>query len=250
MQRIDINSDVGEGMGNDEILMQYISSANIACGVHAGSPEIMKRTVEWAIEYGVAIGAHFSYPDREQFGRVDMFDQMDPGVLMEIIIRQIRNLKSTCMNLGVQLDHVKPHGALYNRAARDPKLSQLICEAIKNVDPGLPFFCASKSLAGEIAKANRIPFVHEVFADRGYESDGSLTPRSHKEAVIRDTDQSIAQVLQMIRSGTVRTRQNTSLPIIAESVCIHGDEKGAVRLAKMLADALKREGIAIKSPNK
>ena len=173
MLKIDMNADMGEGMGQDRELMQIISSANIACGFHAGDSDTMKRTVELALENCVAIGAHCSYPDRKNFGRVDLFERFRPSDLVDIISIQINRLLEICISMGARLAHVKPHGAMYNRAAREPLLSDCLCMAMAQIDPALILYGQSGSEMKSGAERHGLLFINEVFANRRYESDGS-----------------------------------------------------------------------------
>lgn len=244
---IDLNCDMGEGIGNDELIMPYISSANIACGYHAGDESTMKRMVELCLKYNVAIGAHPSYPDRLNFGRIDLVDQtLKPEDLPSIIIDQINQLNKICGEFGTRLHHIKPHGALYNRAAWDGVVSSFICTAIEETDSSLLFYGLSGSEMKNEADDYNIKFVSEVFTDRTYQDDGSLTPRTQPNALIEDSEQAIQQVLQMIKERSVTTVSGKQVPIIAETICIHGDGKHAVEFAKNIAEAIKKEGIRIR----
>jgi UPF0271 protein len=248
MLKIDMNADVGEGMGQDRELMQLISSANIACGFHAGDDDTMKSTVELALENRVAIGAHCSYPDRKNFGRVDLFEKFQLNDLSDIISTQINHLREICVSMGAMLLHVKPHGAMYNRAAREPQLSDCLCMTIAQIDPLLILYGLSGSEMKTGAERHGLLFINEVFADRRYESDGSLTPRGEADAIIHDANEAIAQVLEMLHNRKVRSRQNSLVSIIADSVCVHGDEPDAVYLAANLRAALIAEKVSIVAP--
>jgi len=236
---IDLNCDMGEGMETDAAIFPYISSANIACGYHAGDPDTMRRTVELALRHHVAIGAHPSYPDRANFGRLDMLGQ---GVTLEeipdLVVDQLIVLQAVCEEFGTRLHHVKPHGALYNRAARDAAVSALICRAVREFDASLKLYGLSGSVTGEEAARHGLVFVHEVFADRTYLPDGSLTPRSMPGALIEDEGQAMAQVRRMVEEGRVNVAGGGEIEIRAETVCLHGDGAHAVAFARMIHEGL------------
>jgi UPF0271 protein len=227
---------MGEGIGNDELLMPFISSANIACGYHAGDPETMWRTVELAIKLNVSIGAHPSFLDRKNFGR----SEINPGKqeVYELITQQLVILKEIVTGLDAKLHHVKPHGALYNMSARDPVLANCIASAVKDFDSSLVLFGLSGSHSIREAKAIGLNTMGEVFADRTYQDDGSLTSRSESGALIDDKNKVVQQVLQMIKDGTVTTVSGKTIPIMAETICIHGDGEHAVDFAKAIHDAI------------
>ena len=249
MLSVDLNCDLGEGFPFDRDLMSYISSANIACGFHAGNSDTMRQTVEWALENEVAIGAHPSFPDRKNFGRSDLFGAgIGPENLPVILSDQITALQKICSEFGTHLHHVKPHGALYNRAAWDPVVSSLICKVMKEIDPSLRFYGLSGSVMKTESDACHLEFVNEVFADRTYREDGSLTPRQESGATIKDGSVAVGQVLQMLLQGTVTTITGKRIPIIAETICIHGDGANAPGIAKEVRDAILKNGIVIKKP--
>lgn len=236
---VDINCDMGEGMaGRDELLMPYIHSANIACGYHAGDSATMWKTVELAVKYNVAIGAHPSFLDRDNFGRTEM--NSSPEEIYELISQQLILLHDITTALDTRLQHVKPHGALYNMSARDPAIANTITKAIKDFDPSLTLFGLSGSHSIHEAKALGLKTASEVFADRTYRDDGSLTPRSQPHAVIENVDKAVQQVNQMIKEGTVTTLSGKKIPVVAETICIHGDGKQAVKFAQAIHDALQK----------
>jgi UPF0271 protein len=285
--RVDLNCDMGEGMETDAAIFPFISSANIACGGHAGDEDTMRRTVELALKHRVAIGAHPSYPDRDHFGRVDMLGVkpaasgavshaagaasgagaiadtrgvvIDPasagaaviipghGDLFVLIQEQLFRLQSICDEFGVRLHHVKPHGALYNRAAKDAAVSAVICRAVAAFDPSLLFYGLSGSLMKPAAEERGLRFVSEVFADRTYRPDGSLTPRTEPGALIGDTAAAVQQVLKMVKEGRVAGKQD--IPISAETICLHGDGSHAVEFAGMIHGALAGLGVLIRDPS-
>lgn len=234
----DINCDLGEGAGNDELIMPFITSANIACGYHAGDSETMWRTVESAVRHNVAIGAHPSFFDRKNFGRSEM--NLDPAEIYDLVTQQIMVLTEIASSLDTKLQHVKPHGALYNLSAKDAALARTIARAVKDFDSNLILFGLCGSFSISEAKAIGIKTASEVFADRTYQDDGSLTPRSQPNALIEETGKVITQVLQMINEGTVTTQSGKVIPIVAETICIHGDGKQAVAFSKAIHTAIKQ----------
>jgi UPF0271 protein len=208
----------------------------------------MRRTVELALAGGVAIGAHPSYPDRTHFGRVDLLDKtLSRAELQDSLFEQLQLLADVCRGYGVRMQHVKPHGALYNRAAADPAVSGLIGKVVAAFDPGLLLYGLSGSRMEAAAVAAGLRFVSEVFADRSYRPDGSLTPRTEPGALIGDGDAAVAQVLKMVRSGAVGTASG-DIVIRAETVCLHGDGAHAVEFAQLIHGALKTAGIGVKAP--
>jgi UPF0271 protein len=248
MKTIDLNCDMGEGlgawkMGDDEALLDHVTSANIACGFHAGDPGTIHRTVKLALQKGVAVGAHPSLPDLQGFGRRVM--NVTAQEAYDMVMYQVGALAGFAVACGGRLSHVKPHGALYNMAAKDAKLSAAIASAVKDYDARLVLF----GLAGsELVRAGEnagLRTASEVFADRTYQADGSLTPRSQPDAMIHDADTAIAQVRRMVSDGQVRSRQGSDAPVRADTLCIHGDEPGAVEFAKRVRAALDADGIRV-----
>ena len=233
---LDINCDMGEGIGNDELIMPFVTSASIACGFHAGDEDSMKRTVELAMKYNVSIGAHPSYPDRENFGRTDI--RIPLSEVYDLVTKQIHLLNEITKTAGASLHHVKPHGALYNMAARAKPLAAVIALAVKDVDEKLKLYGLSGSHLINEAKKIGLKEVNEVFADRTYQDDGRLTPRSKPEALINDADKVVQQILQMLKEGTVTTVTGKIIPIVAETICIHGDGEHAVEFAKAVHEAI------------
>jgi len=228
----DINCDLGEGAGNDGLIMPHINSANIACGGHAGTQETMKVTIDLAMKHGVKIGAHPSYPDADHFGRISL--PVSHEDLYVTIVGQIVALKKVAEEAGGQLVHVKAHGALYNDAARDRGIAQTLADAIFFVDPELIFVGLSGSLMIRVAEECGLKVAHEVFADRTYTDEGLLMPRNRTDALITDINRSLVQVSRMIRMGEVLSAGGKIIPIRADTVCIHGDQPGAPDLAKAL----------------
>jgi 5-oxoprolinase (ATP-hydrolysing) subunit A len=248
MLTIDLNCDMGESfgawtMGSDAALMDYVSSVNIACGFHAGDASVMRKTVETAIAKGVAVGAHPGFPDLQGFGRREI--KMSSEEIFDIVLYQISALKGICEASGAQLHHVKPHGALYNQAAKDANLAEAIAKAVKAIDENLIFYGLSKSLLISEAERQNLKTASEVFADRTYQTDGNLTPRSASDALIKDTEKAVAQVLQMIETQTVTATSGETIPIKAETICIHGDGENALEFAKIINSELIKKGVKI-----
>ena len=247
MLKIDLNCDMGEGYGNDAELMDYVSSVNIACGFHAGDIDTMKSTVDLAIKKGIAIGAHPGYRDPENFGRSEQNLPLDE--IKKLILEQVLNLQNICMEAGVSLSHVKPHGALYNQSARNPEIARAIAEVVIGITGNPVLFGLSGSHS--IAEAKKIGLLtaSEVFADRTYQPDGSLTPRSRPDALITNEEKAVTQVLDMIKYGRVRSTEATMIPIVAETVCIHGDGDNALEFARIINRKLAENGILIGAVN-
>lgn len=232
-----INCDLGEGMANDAMIIPFIQAANIACGYHAGNAASMRHTIELCLEHGVAIGAHPSFYDREHFGRKEM--DLPVQELYEIIIQQLLLINDMTLAMGGQLKHVKPHGALYNLSARDVITARIIARAVKEFNPELILVGLSGSHSITEAKELGLSTASEVFADRTYQDDGSLTPRSEPDALISDVAQSVEQVLQMVKQGTVTSTGGHKIPVVADTICIHGDGPHAVTFAKAIQEALQ-----------
>ncbi len=248
MFSIDLNCDMGESfgawrMGNDAALMDYVSSVNIACGFHAGDASTIRQTVETALTKGVKIGAHPSFPDLQGFGRRDM--KLSAAEVFDIVLYQVSALKGICEAFGTRLHHVKPHGALYNQAAKNAETARAIAEAVKKIDKTLVFYGLSGSLLITEAEKIGLTTASEVFADRTYAPDGTLTPRTEPNALITDEKQAIAQVLQMIFDQKVTATDGASVPIKAETVCIHGDGINSLNFATKINAELTKTGIRI-----
>ncbi|MBU2409535.1 MAG: 5-oxoprolinase subunit PxpA [Gammaproteobacteria bacterium] len=241
--QIDLNADLGEGCENDEALLGLVSSANIACGWHVGDARTMQQCVRWAIENKVAIGPHPSYPDRENFGRREM--NLPREEVVAGVLYQIGALAAIVKAEGGTLSHVKAHGALYNQAVKDPALADALCDAVRHFDPALRFFGLAGS--GMIAAAERAGLrpVEEVFADRGYQPDGSLVPRSQPGALIDSEEQSLAQTLSLVRDHKVTAIDGTVVDVNAQTVCLHGDGPHALAFARRIRERLVAEGIAV-----
>jgi len=241
--RIDLNADLGEGCDNDEALLKLVSSANIACGWHAGDAKTMRQCVRWALDNGVAIGAHPSFPDRENFGRTEM--RLPPEDVIAGVLYQVGALAAIVKAEGGALAHVKPHGALYNQAVKEPLLAEALCEAVRRFDPGLRFFgLAGSGMIGAAERAG-LRAVEEVFADRGYMPDGSLVPRSRPGALIEDEEQSLAQTLSLVRDHRVTAIDGTVVKVNAQTVCLHGDGAHALAFARRIRERLEREGVTV-----
>lgn len=247
MLSVDLNCDMGEGYPNDEVLMDLVSSVNIACGYHAGDDETMRATVRNAVVKGIAIGAHPSFPDRENFGRTSM--SLSPTEISEIVTEQILKLSEICIEEGGKLTHVKPHGALYNQSARDANIAAAISSAVKNIDPKLILFGLSGSVSIKEAEKAGLRTASEVFADRSYRSDGTLTPRTEANALIRDAIVVVEQAFRMKTSGNVVATDGKSITIAADTICIHGDGEHALEFAAAIHQKLTENGIKIEAIN-
>lgn len=234
MPVIDINCDMGEGVGNDQLIMPFITSANIACGGHAGNKKTMRETIMLAIRHNVNIGAHPSFKDRKNFGRTEM--NVPPEQVYQLIYDQLKTLKSIADEQGAELHHVKPHGALYNMAAKDKKMAKTIAYAVHDFDLDLILYGLSGSYLISEGNKSGLKTVSEVFADRTYQDDGSLTPRSWANALINDEQACLKQVREMVEEGRVTTVSGKKIMVKADTVCIHGDGVHAVRFAEEIYD--------------
>lgn len=250
MHRIDFNCDMGESygawrMGDDVALLDHVTSANVACGFHGGDPATIHRTVKAAVEKGVAIGAHPSLPDLQGFGRRTM--QIRPDEVYDIVVYQIGAIDAFARACGGRLSHVKAHGALYNMAAKDRALADAIAAAARDVDKSLVLFALSGSALVAAAEAAGIAAAAEVFADRSYQDDGSLTPRGRPGAMIEDVEVSIEQVRRMVFDGIVRAQSGKEVPVRADTLCIHGDQPGALEFAQRIRAALVEAGAEVRA---
>ncbi|MFN4284331.1 MAG: 5-oxoprolinase subunit PxpA [Lacibacter sp.] len=243
MKTIDLNCDVGEGMPAEAALMPWITSANIACGGHTGDAATMQATIALCRQHGVAIGAHPSWPDREHFGRRNR--QYPQHELYAFVRSQIENLLQWLPV--AHLHHVKPHGALYNQSAADPEIAHTIARAVYDTHPNLILFGLSGSHSCSKAAALGLRVAHEVFADRRYEADGTLTPRSHPDALLTDPQAAATQALRLVQEGTVIARTGEVVALRADTLCIHGDGANALALAKTIHITLQQNGIALQS---
>ena len=248
MISIDLNADLGESFGRytlgmDEKIMEVISSANIACGFHAGDPMVMERTVRLAAEAGIAIGAHPGFPDLMGFGRRNM--AVSPEEARAYILYQLGALDAFLRPMGIRMRHVKPHGALYNMAAADEQLARAICGAVKDFDPELRLVGLSGSLLIHAAEKTGLRAISEVFADRAYEADGSLVSRRKPGAIISDEREALRRVIRMVKEGKVKAINGEEIAIRAESVCVHGDGEKALLFAKSIREALTANDIQV-----
>lgn len=248
MKRVDLNCDLGESFGNyklgmDEAVLPYISSANVACGFHASDPLVMMNTVKMAVENNTAVGAHPGYPDLVGFGRRNMTVSFDEAKSM--VMYQIGALDAFCKANGIEMQHVKPHGAMYNMAGKDAGLAKAICEGIREINPNLILLGQDGSELAKAAKAAGLAVAAEVFADRAYEEDGSLVARSKPGAMITDEDEAIARVLRMVKEGKVTAITGKDIAIKADSICVHGDGPKALEFVKKIRERLESEGIEI-----
>lgn len=242
---VDLNADLGEGAPDDADLLTLVTSANIACGGHAGDARLMQATVRAALAHGVAIGAHPSYVDREHFGRREM--QLDPDQVRAEVLCQVGALDALVRAAGGRLHHVKPHGALYNQAARDPALADAIAGAVRAIDPGLAVYGLAGGELLRAAERASLRAVAEVFADRGYRADGSLVPRREPGALIDDTDEAVARTLRMVQEGVVQAVSGETVPLRAQTICLHGDGPHALAFARALHAALRDAGVQLRA---
>ena len=240
---VDINADVGEGIGNEAQLMPLISSCNIACGGHAGDDDTMIKVIELAKDHGVKIGAHPSFPDKENFGRVAM--EMPYTALFKSLEDQVCRLIRHLDEAHVSLHHIKPHGALYNLAAKNRDLATVIVELIKSFAFPVYLYVPYKSVIAELAIKNNIPIIYEAFADRNYNDDLSLVSRNESNALIHDSEDLFNHVFGMVKHKRVKTILGKQIPIQAHTFCVHGDNPEAVKLLKSLRRRLEDEKIQI-----
>ena len=252
MRAVDLNSDLGESfgaytIGMDEQVLRHITSANVACGWHAGDPEVVERTVRATAAAGTAVGAHPGYPDLLGFGRRNM--ALSPDEARTAVMYQVGALQAFLKAQGLPLQHVKPHGALYNTAAKDMNLALAICEGVRTVAPDAIILGLAGSCLLTAAQQTGLRWASEVFADRAYQSDGSLVPRSRPGAVITDRDCAIRRAVRMVREGVVTTADGVNIPILAHSICVHGDNPAAVAFVEKIHAALVAEGIRVGNLN-
>ena len=243
---IDLNCDVGEGCGeaSDAALLDCVTSASIACGFHAGDPDTMRRTVELALERGVAIGAHPSLADRAGFGR--RWQETTPAQARELVLYQVGALGALAAAAGGKLAHVKPHGALYNRAARDAALAEAIAEAVFRYDPQLLLFGLAGSQLVQAGESLGLRTAHEVFADRTYQADGALTSRDQPDALISDAQLAADRIVRLLQTGLLRSQQGSDIALRADTICIHGDHPHAADFARSLRERLESAGVAVR----
>lgn len=240
---VDLNADLGEGAGHDEELLQLVSSANIACGVHAGSAAMMREAILAAKNRGVAVGAHPGFDDRENFGRREM--ALPGEEIFALVVSQMQAFQAAANSLGVRPQHMKPHGALYNMAARDEAMADAIARAVLAVDPKLVLFAPASSALARAAEANEVRIAREVFADRNYMPDGSLVPRGRPEALLHDAEEAANRVYEMLLHNKVRAIDGSEVAVEVDTICLHGDAPGAVEFARQLRLALHQMGVVV-----
>ena len=248
MKVVDMNSDMGESFGNyklgmDDKILEIVTSANIACGFHAGDPSVMKKTVALAVKNGAALGAHPGYPDLVGFGRRKM--DIAPSDVYNMVVYQVGALAAFAKAAGTRLQHVKPHGAMYNMAAKDAKLAEAIAQAVYDVDKDLILYAQGGTESIKAAEKIGLRTASEVFADRSYQDDGTLTPRSQPGAMITDEEKSIAQVLSMVLEGKVTALSGKVIPVKADSICLHGDGPKALVFANKIRSVLLENGVKV-----
>lgn len=247
--RIDLNADVGEGfgawsIGEDEALLPLVTSANVACGAHAGDPLVIERTIRLAARHGVAVGAHPGYPDLAGFGRREL--AMDAAELEASIVYQVGAVQALARDAGVDLRHVKPHGALYNRSAHDAAVAETIARAVARVSRELILVGLAGSVSVEAARATGLAAAGEAFADRAYEPDGSLRSRSLPGAVLDDPDACARQAVAIVRDGRLEAAGGSTLAIAADTLCVHGDRPGAAARARAVRAALEAAAVELR----
>jgi UPF0271 protein len=240
--QIDLNADVGEG-GDDERLIPLVSSANIACGAHAGDPATIERAIRIAIRHGVSIGAHPGYPDRDNFGRTEL--GLSPAEVEATVADQVATLAAAARRAGAVLRHVKAHGALYNRAAVDREAADAIARAVRRAGPGARLVGLAGSALLAAGRDAGLGVIAEAFADRAYEPDGTLRSRRHADAVLSEPAAAAAQAVALAREGVVTAVDGTRLTVRADTICLHGDLPGAVERALAVREALEAAGIAV-----
>ncbi|MEY2881436.1 MAG: hypothetical protein RLZZ15_3816 [Verrucomicrobiota bacterium] len=241
MRTLDLNCDLGEGAGHDAEMMPLITSANLACGAHAGDAATMRATFALAVAHDVRVGAHPGFADRANFGRVEQ--PISPEAAVALVLAQV----ARCAEIaGDKLRHVKLHGALYNQVSRDAALAAAVADALHRAWPELTLFALAGSELLGAARARRMRVASEVFADRTYQRDGTLTPRARADALIRDERVAVAQVLRMVREGVVRATDGTDVPVVAGTVCLHGDGPDPVGFARRLRAELAAAGVEVR----
>src|SRR2546423_588892 len=243
---VDLNADLGEGAGHDDELLALVTAANIGCGFHAGDADTMRRSIETARSRNVAVGAHPSLFDRENFGRKEL--PVKPDEIFDAVVYQLGIFQAIAEAAGVRPNHVKPHGALYNMAVRDQELAGAICRALAQNDTKLILFSPQNTALARAGETNGLQIAYEVFADRNYLSDGSLVPRTRPDALLHDPEEAAARVVRMLREAKVRSVDGVDVDVRAETVCVHGDTPGAVDFARALRWRLEKEGITIRAP--
>ena len=249
--KIDINCDMGESygawkMGDDAAVMPYITSANIACGFHGGDPATIRTTVKLAVEHGVAVGAHPSLPDLQGFGRRAM--NISPQDMYDLVVYQAGAVEAFARAAGVRLHHVKCHGALYNMAANDEALSDAMARAVKDLGSGVLLYALSNSGMMRTAQKQGVRVAGEVFADRAYADDGTLAPRGRPGAMIEDANVAAARALEMVEKRYVTSLSGKPIPVSPDTLCVHGDQPGAVSFAKAIRKLFSERGVAVAAP--
>ena len=251
MRTIDINSDLGESfgayvMGSDAEVLRHVTSANIACGFHASDPLTMVKAVRMAKQAGASVGAHPGYPDLVGFGRRDM--KIAPEELRAMVLYQIGALDAVCRAEGVKLAHVKPHGAMYNMAAKDETLALAIADAIASYNKDLIFVGLSGSCMAEAAKVKGLRFAAEVFADRAYEADGTLVPRTKPNAMIESEELAVSRMVRLLCEGVIESVDGKDIALAADTICVHGDSPKAIAFASSLRKTMLSEGLTVQAP--
>jgi 5-oxoprolinase (ATP-hydrolysing) subunit A len=250
VKHIDLNCDMGEmpealADGTQEALLQFVTSANVACGGHAGDEQMMRATIQQAQRAGVAVGAHPGYEDRANFGRNEL--QLKPEEIAASVHKQILALAAVAKECGVPIGYVKPHGALYNQAARNPQIALAIAAGVRRWRTDVPLMGLAGSPMLEVFREAGFPTVAEAFADRRYEADGSLRSRTFEDALLQIPGEASAQALRMVQQGSVIVADGTIVPIQAQTICIHGDTPGAVAIAETVNQVLRQAGIRLKA---
>ena len=246
MRCVDLNADLGEGFPYDAQVMEHVTSVNIACGAHAGTEETMRASIALALEKGACIGAHPGYEDRENFGRTDM--DLSPSQVFDLVFKQVSTLSVLCTAQGARMRHVKPHGQLYNRAAKDAVCAQAVAQAVRQVDGSLRLVGLAGSKLLEAGAASGLSVAGEFFADRNYLPDGSLVPRRQSNACIADEDEALERTVSAVQTGLVSAVDSTLVPVSFQTICIHGDNPKALAFAARIRLALEGAGIAVLPP--
>ncbi len=246
--RVDLNADLGESygawrMGDDAAVLPGLTSASVACGLHAGDPSVMAETVARAREHGVAVGAHPGYADLQGFGRRPM--KLPPAEIRALLLYQMGALSAFCRAAGVDLQHVKPHGALYNQAAVDEGLARAVAEAVLAFDRSLVLVALANSRLAAAGRAAGLPVAEEAFADRGYLASGDLVPRGHPQALLRDPAAAASRVVRMLADGVVEAVDGTPVGLRPQTICVHGDTPGAAAFVREVRAALEKAGVAV-----
>ncbi len=239
---VDLNADVGEGM-DDGTLMPYITSANVACGMHAGDPTTMDQTVDLALSRGVRVGAHPGYPDRENFGRAAM--EMSSDEIENLVVYQVAALEGFVRSRGARLTHVKPHGALYHRGAEFPDVARAIADGVRRVGTQLVLIGAAGSMLIGAGRDAGLPVAEEAFADRRYRPDGTLVPRGQPGALLTDPEEAAEQAVRLARDGVALAEDASTITVRADTICLHGDTPGAAEIAKKIHERFRTAGIRI-----